>query len=318
MRRATEASRALRRLKVGLATLVLVGVLPGLLRAACSSASRAVTTASTAAPASVAPVPKRMGEATLLFGTAAERNATMVRGGAWEDPVVPHWLIGRPRCEGEEGPHCAFMKAVWLRLRGLHDVPIECPPAASEVVGCDLAWQTGMGHHLHVLGHCLTRSLMRSRPVLMLGADWSYGRGCAADHLFECFFESFGDRCEEVVGMPLVSARYSLSFLVLIALQGRGVAEMSGRRTRDGVEPANYVSWGPNSDSAYWISPELRRQCPHPDPPLALKAAVLRFGAGLRTEVFVSLLSEWSRGMQLRRPYAALHIRRGDKVRETC
>jgi hypothetical protein len=91
---------------------------------------------------------------------------------------------------------------------------------------------------------------------------------------------------------------------------------MSGRRTRDGVAPPDYVSWGPSADSAYWVGLELRRQCPHPDPPLALKAAVLRFGAGLRTDVFAPLLSEWARGMQLRRPYAALHIRRGDKVKE--
>ncbi len=207
MKRVFEARAvALRRFKTFLATAVLMALLPVLLSAWCDSriaaAARALTRVPTASPGPATTRPP-VSEGALLFRTAAERNASLTRGEAWADGPVPEWLLGRPRCE-EAGTHCAFERAVWEELEGLHEAPLACPASPRAVVGCDLAWQTGLGHHMHVLGHCLTRALMLGVPVVLLGTEWSYGRGCAPDHLFQCFFTAFAGPCEEVIGMPWV------------------------------------------------------------------------------------------------------------------
>jgi hypothetical protein len=60
------------------------------------------------------------------------------------ESVVPTWLFGRPTCE--ESPLCSFNRGVWNELdRIQHGSSLECPSDPNKVIGCDLAWATGLG-----------------------------------------------------------------------------------------------------------------------------------------------------------------------------
>lgn len=193
----------------------------------------------------------------------ANRSLLLARASSLEsESVAPLWLLGRPRCDNSS--LCAFNRAVWSELdRVQHGRNVPCPADPKTVIGCELGWSTGLGHHLHHLGHCLTRSLMHGKPVVFVDLDWSYGRGCRkqpSDHSFECFFTRFANRCAALKGLDW---------------ERDGQAGVAGRRTLNGG--GDYVSWGPSMESSYWVGPSLKSRCPTPDPPLALKVRTRNF-----------------------------------------
>lgn len=220
-----------------------------------------------------------------------------------DKPLVwPEWLMGPPTCV-QDGFHCEQCNAVvWESLEKLRQQSTSaavCDP--SEVIGCDLFWPTGLGHHVHHIGHCLTLALLKEKPVVLLDGRWKYGEGCAQESengkRFSCFFEHFGSlTCRDVF---VEEARRSLSVLL---------------RTADGEQPSLYSSYEPSLLSSSWTGDKFASACSHhPNPALAFKAAVLRFGFRLNGR-FRRLLQAAAQQMSLRRPYAALHVRRGDKI----
>ena len=131
----------------------------------------------------------------------------------------------------------------------------------------------------------------------MLPCEWSYGRGCSESPQWLCFFRSFAGECHAVRGMPEPVPR----------------GWLAQHRTRDGHHPAGFASWGPSAEAASWHPWPPSASCPHVDPPLLLKAALLRWAFRPTLLVGRFFAAHWA-AMGVRRPYAAMHIRRGDKV----
>jgi hypothetical protein len=88
------------------------------------------------------------------------------------DSVGPAWLIGAPRsCLG--GPACDWVRRLWRQVaQQQQEDASQCPADPKAVIGCDLSWNTGLGHHVHHLGHCLTYSLIHHKPVRLLESEW--------------------------------------------------------------------------------------------------------------------------------------------------
>jgi hypothetical protein len=146
------------------------------------------------------------------------------------------------------------------------------------------------------MGHCLTLSLIYKKPVLLLDSNWRYGFGCVGRKkaqvgmMHNCFFEPFGS-----LSCKTLSTDESNFFF----------------RTADGKKPHKFTSYEPSELSSSWVGDRFRELCSHhPNPALALKAAVLRYSFRLNG-MFSKLLQTESKRMGLRRPYAALHVRRG-------
>ncbi len=280
---------ALKRAKVVLFTLVVVAFAPVLLRSVClCSSSSSVSSSSSLSRMSSATVtraPSAVSEAALIEQALSRPHRVSRAVVLWEESTAPLWLLGRPKCSAQSLSSsnqkaflCEFNRMVWSSLdRVQHGSgPLECPAAPTAVIGCDLGWATGLGHHIHHLGHCLTHSLMHQRPVVLVDADWSYGRGCKkdpSDHAFECFFTRFANQCKLILGLK--EATHSA---------------LASRRTRDGKNTMRYFTWGPSPASSYWISPELKKECPSPDPPLALKVFSLFLSLKLTEETKKRLL----------------------------
>lgn len=218
--------------------------------------------------------------------------------------ATPLWLVGRPTaCTDLSRPLCRSQNIIWGRLDAVHtgEKSRQCPVRGSEVIGCDLEWSTGFGHHIHHVGHCLTQSLMKNLSVVLMDFSWSYGRGCAFQKTWSCFFSHFSPLCTTMVGMPPMAP---------------GV--LPSRRIFEGRTPveAAYV-YGPWPSTAYWVPNDLEASSAlsvsYPDPPLFLKGLLMRYAFGLRQD-FYSLLNLQQKILKIKRPFAAMHVRRGDKV----
>jgi glycoprotein 6-alpha-L-fucosyltransferase len=79
--------------------------------------------------------------------------------------------------------------------------------------------------------------------------------------------------------------------------------------------PLNFLTWKPNGLSSYWFDKtDTQLTEHHIDPPLLVKAALLRYVVQLQQEEFATLFRQQAMYMKLQRPYGAMHVRRGDKV----
>ena len=105
---------------------------------------------------------------------AAQHNVT-------RDPSRdPSWLVDDPTCTGEpdgQGAEaCELLRELWDKVDSQQRMPGPCPAEPSAVVGCDTAWATGLGHHFHHVGFCLTHALMRSQPVIFNSPENTFQR----------------------------------------------------------------------------------------------------------------------------------------------
>ena len=182
-----------------------------------------------------------------------------------------------------------------------------CPESQYHAIIYDLHYVSGLGHHLHQLGHGMTYSMMYQRPLIIFDPNWGYaGPMCKKLPKFTCFFQPLG-RC--------TYKSLEDKLLRKFPTPGSGGTRVMYNRFRSAK----------NDSSPMWISSELsERWVPHGlanrirsfhnRPYIAVKSILIQHIFRVSEEVKTFLEMDVYPRIDLQRPMVGLHIRRTDKL----